>query len=144
MVERELGSPMILRRSLFAVPFRFAALGRGRRFRQGAHGAQGQQNCKPEQKTARAAAASARSLGGIAGGVLGGRVGGVAVGDAGLPVGSLLGDAIVNLLDCREQQKAAAATEEAVARRQSARPSTWKSETRPGVTGSSTVTAVES
>jgi surface antigen len=85
-------------------------------------------------------------LGGIAGG-LGGRAGGVAnVVTNILPVGQLLGEAIANLLDCDEQQKAATATEqvtERVERDGVGASASWRSETRPGVAGSSTVTAVE-
>jgi surface antigen len=77
-------------------------------------------------------------LGGMARGMLG-RVGGAASSVV-LPMGSLLGDAIMNLLDCDEQQKAATATEEAV-RGGVGTTTTWRSESRPGVTGSSTVTA---
>jgi surface antigen len=44
------------------------------------------------------------------------------------------------MLDCDEQDKAASATEEAV-RGGVGTTTTWRSETRPGVTGSSTVTA---
>jgi surface antigen len=77
-------------------------------------------------------------LGGMARGMLG-RIGGSAA-DVILPVGSLLGDAIMNLLDCDEQQKAATATEDAV-RGGVGTTTTWRSESRPGVTGSSTVTA---
>lgn len=80
-------------------------------------------------------------LGGVARGALG-RFGGAAA-TVIMPVGSLLGDAIMNLLDCDEQRKAATATEEAV-RGPVGTTSTWRSETRPGhVTGSSTVTAAD-
>jgi hypothetical protein len=48
----------------------------------------------------------------------------------------------MNLLDGQEQQTAAAATEEAV-QGGVGTTSRWESETRPGVTGSSTVTAVQ-
>jgi len=78
-------------------------------------------------------------LGGIAGGVIGGPVGTVT---SVLPVGSLLGEAIASLLDCREQRQAAAATEEAV-RGDVGTTATWESETRSNVSGSSTVTAAE-
>jgi surface antigen len=82
-------------------------------------------------------------VGGIAGSVIGGPAGGVAnVVTSVLPVGALLGEAIASLLDCDEQQKAANATEEAV-RGGVGTTSTWTSETRPGVTGSSTVTAAD-
>ena len=80
-------------------------------------------------------------LGGIARGVLG-RVGGGAA-NVILPMGSMLGDAIMNLLDCDEQEKAATATEEAVRGGNVGDSATWQSESRPGVTGTSTVTAVE-
>ena len=61
-----------------------------------------------------------------------------------LPVGELLGEAIAGLLDCREQQQAAGATEAVV--RSDARvgtTATWTSETRANVSGSSTLTAAE-
>ena len=81
-------------------------------------------------------------LGNVAGG-LGGRVGGVANTVRNLlPVSELLGEAIASMLDCDEQQKAAGATEEAV-RGGVGTTTTWRSESRPGVTGSSTVTAAE-
>jgi len=59
-----------------------------------------------------------------------------------IPVGSLLSDAIINLLDCKEQQQAAAATNEAV-RGGVGTEATWKSESRPNVSGKSVVTAEE-
>ncbi|MEA3029504.1 MAG: hypothetical protein QOG13_829 [Sphingomonadales bacterium] len=86
-----------------------------------------------------------RALGGLLGAVGGaaigrGNVGRVAAAALGAPVGALIGDRIARLLDCREQQQAAAATEQAVERGVGTTTS-WASETRPGVTGSSTVTA---
>lgn len=85
-------------------------------------------------------------LGGIAGGI-GGRVGGVAnlVSNV-LPVGELLGEAIAGMLDCQEQQKAAGATQQVVEQAERGGVGTtaeWTSETRPGVRGSSTVTALD-
>ena len=59
-----------------------------------------------------------------------------------LPVGSLLSDAIINLLDCKEQQQAAKATDEAI-RGGVGTEVAWKSETRANVTGKSTVTGQE-
>jgi len=59
-----------------------------------------------------------------------------------VPVGELLGEAIASLLDCDEQQRAATATEEAV-RGGVGSTASWTSETRPNVTGSSTVLAAE-
>jgi surface antigen len=83
-----------------------------------------------------------RAVGGIAG-AFGGRLGGAARTVTNfLPVSELLGEAIAAMLDCDEQQKAAGATEEAV-RGGVGTTTTWSSETRPGVTGSSTVTAAE-
>ena len=91
-----------------------------------------------------------RSIGGILGGVagaFGGPVGGVAGAVTSfLPVGELLGEAIASMLDCDEQQKAAGATQEVVERADRGgvgTTSNWESQTRPGVRGSSTITAVE-
>ena len=105
-----------------------------------AHAAQGTgQQCDPAQNQTRRNVARGM-LGGLAGGMLG-RVGGVA--SAALPMASMLGDALMNMLDCREQQKAAAATEEVVRGGTVGSTATWESESRPGVRGTSTVTAVE-
>jgi surface antigen len=80
--------------------------------------------------------------------VVGGPVGGVAGAVTGyLPVGELLGEAIASMLDCDEQQKAAGATQQAVDEAERGGVGTsasWESTTRPGVHGSSTVTAQES
>ena len=83
-------------------------------------------------------------------GILGG-IGRAALGRAGvpgsvagayLPVGELLDEAIASLLDCREQQQAATATNEAI-RGGVGTTSEWQSESRPNVSGRSTVTAAE-
>jgi surface antigen len=81
------------------------------------------------------------AVGGIARGLLG-RFGGGAA-NVVMPMGSMLGDAIMNLLDCDEQEKAATATEEAVRGGNVGDSASWRSESRPGVTGTSTVTAVD-
>jgi hypothetical protein len=78
-------------------------------------------------------------LGGIASSAIGGHVGGLGYA---LPVASLLSDAIIELLDCKEQKQAAAATDEAV-RGGVGTTATWESESRPGVKGRSTVEAEE-
>ena len=88
-----------------------------------------------------------RGIGGIVGGLVGGRLGplGNAVTSV-APVGSLLGEAVAAMLDCREQRQAATATEQAVARAErsgAGTSATWTSETRANVSGSSTVTSVE-
>jgi surface antigen len=59
-----------------------------------------------------------------------------------LPVGSLLSDAIMNLLDCHERQQAAQATDKAI-RGGVGTEVAWTSETRPNVTGKSRVTGEE-
>jgi surface antigen len=59
-----------------------------------------------------------------------------------IPVGSLLSDAIINLLDCKEQQQAAKATDEAI-RGGVGTEVAWKSETRANVSGKSKVTGQE-
>ena len=61
---------------------------------------------------------------------------------AALPVGALIGDAIARMLNCDEQEQAAVATERAVAGGVGT-TETWTSETRPNVTGSTTVLATE-
>lgn len=78
-------------------------------------------------------------IGGIAGRALGragvpSSVAGVAV-----PTERILSEAVTALLDCREREQAVAATNEAV-RGGVGTTSTWQSETRPSVSGSSTVT----
>lgn len=87
-----------------------------------------------------------RTIGGILGagaGMFGGAVGGVAgTVTSLLPVGEILGEAIASMLDCREQQQAAGASEQAV-RGGVGTTTAWTSETRPGVTGSSVATGEE-
>ncbi len=94
------------------------------------------QKCTPKKKK------SGGMFGAIAGGIAGSALGGwgapAAVGMLALPVGSLLTDAIIRKLDCKEQVKAATATDTAV-RGGVGTTSTWESDTRPGVKGSSTV-----
>ena len=119
-----LAAPLLL---LFTLPAEAQAQGAG-------------QNCGNFEAQARRQAAR-NVLGGLGGGLLG-RVGG-GVASVALPMASMLGDALMNLLDCREQQKAAAATDEAVRGGDVGTTVEWESETRPGVRGSSTVTAVE-
>ena len=80
-------------------------------------------------------------LGSIGGAVLG-SVGGTAgaVASAALPAASLLGEELLRMLDCKEQQQAAQATEKAM-RGGVGTEVAWKSETRANVSGKSTVTA---
>ena len=85
------------------------------------------QNCTHQQSEGRSTTRSV--LGGL--GRIGlGRVGGVAA--AIIPMTDMLSDALINLLDCREQQKASAATEEAVRGGDVGSTSTWTSEIPPG------------
>jgi hypothetical protein len=82
-------------------------------------------------------------LGSVAGGVLGsvgGTAGAVAV--AALPAASYHGDELLKMLDCKEQQQAAKATDEAI-RGGVGTESAWQSETRANVHGSSKVTGQE-
>jgi hypothetical protein len=98
------------------------------------------QKCQPKKKKSGMFGAIA---GGIAGTALGGWGAPAAVGLLAVPVGSLLTDAILKKLDCKEQVKAATATDTAV-RGGVGTTSTWESDTRPGVSGSSTVVAQNS
>ena len=59
-----------------------------------------------------------------------------------MPAASYFGDQILKLLDCKEQQQAAKATDQAI-RGGVGTEVSWKSESRPNVTGSSKVTAQE-
>lgn len=95
------------------------------------------ENCRRNETRRRGGSA----LGGIGRSILG-RVGAGSAANIIAPVGSMLGDAIMNMLDCREQEQAATATEEAVRGGNVGDSATWQSESRPGVTGTSTVTAV--
>lgn len=80
-----------------------------------------------------------RILGGIGGGILRSAVPGA--GYVGfIPAETILSEAITAMLDCRERQQAVEASNEAV-RGGVGTTTTWRSETRPGVSGSSTVTA---
>lgn len=56
-----------------------------------------------------------------------------------VPVNTLISEGISRLLDCKEQVQAANATQEAV-RGGVGTTASWQSESRPGVSGSSTVT----
>ena len=81
-------------------------------------------------------------LGSIAGSALGRFGAPSSVVGLALPVGSMLSDAIINLLDCKEQQQAAQATDTAI-RGGVGSEVAWKSESRPNVSGRSKVTGEE-
>jgi hypothetical protein len=103
------------------------------------------ENCEQQNQRNRR---RGRGIGGFLGGLAGGRLGPVGnVVSNVLPVGSLLGEAVASMLDCREQQQAAAATQDAVTRAERSgevgTSASWQSETRPNVSGTSTVTAVD-
>jgi surface antigen len=97
------------------------------------------ENCQQRNEARRRRGAV---LGGIGRSILG-RVGGGSAATIMSPVGSMLGDAIMNLLDCREQEQAAQATETATRGGNVGDSASWQSETRPNVSGTSTVTAVD-
>src|SRR5690242_17214250 len=61
---------------------------------------------------------------------------------AALPAASYLGDELLKMLDCKEQQQAAKATDEAM-RGGVGTEVSWKSESRPNVSGTSKVTGQE-
>jgi hypothetical protein len=103
------------------------------------------QNCQqtPARQTRRSI------LGGIGGALVGRALGSNSVTStigSVVPVQSMLSDAIMNLLDCDEQQKAAQATEQLTERAERGGVGTsveWRSETRPNVRGRSEVTAID-
>lgn len=80
------------------------------------------------------------SLGGMVLGSVGGTAGAVA--SAALPAASYLGEELIRMLDCKEQQQAAKATEEAL-RGGVGTEVSWKSESRANVSGKSKVTGQE-
>jgi surface antigen len=103
------------------------------------------QGTPPEQCNQTPAAKAKRSmfgsiLGGIANSALGRLGAPSSIGGVALPVGTLLSDAIVKLLDCKEQQQAAKATDTAL-RGGVGTEVKWNSESRANVSGRSTVTA---
>lgn len=102
----------------------------------------------PAQQCAETPAKKARKsmfgsiLGGLADSALG-RFGGTAGSIASsFSAGSMLSDAIINLLDCKEQQQAAKATDDAI-RGGVGTEVAWKSESRPNVVGKARVTGEE-
>ena len=103
----------------------------------------GQKQCEetPQKKARRSLFGSVLgSIGGVVAGSVGGTAGAVA--SAALPAASLLGDELLKMLDCKEQQQAAAATNEAI-RGGVGAESSWTSESRPNVRGTSKVTGEE-
>src|SRR4051812_21003922 len=69
------------------------------------------ENCEQQNQRNRR---RGRGIGGLLGGFVPQLGGAAGVVTSILPVGSLLGEAIAGMLDCREQQQAANATEQAV------------------------------
>ena len=102
------------------------------------------QSENPKQCQDTAQKKAKRSMfGGLAnaiGGSILGRVGGGEVWSLALPATSYLGDELLKMLDCKEQQQAAKATEDAL-RGGVGTEVAWTSETRPGVSGKSKVTS---
>ena len=103
----------------------------------------------PAQKCADTAAKKAKrsmfgnmlgSIGGAVIGQFGGTAGAVA--SAALPAASMLGEELLRMLDCKEQQQAASATDAAI-RGGVGTEIAWKSESRANVSGKSKVTAAE-
>jgi surface antigen len=101
--------------------------------------ANGQQKCADttEKKAKRSMFGSI--LGGIGGSVLGRAGVSSQVWSLAMPAASYLGDELLKMLDCREQQQAAKATDEAI-RGGVGTEVSWTSESRPNVSGTSKVT----
>lgn len=97
------------------------------------------QPCQPSEARKKRNSLFGAIAGSIAGSALGAAGAGGAVVGLALPVGSLLSEAIISKLDCKEQVQAAEATNSAV-RGGVGTSSTWTSGTRENVSGSSTVT----
>ena len=100
--------------------------------------AQGKCEDTPQKKAKRSLFGGV--LSGIAGGIIGGSdLGGMA---SLIPVGSIVADELLKLLDCKEQRQAANATNEAI-RGGVGTEVRWQSETRQNVSGVSKVTGQE-
>lgn len=105
----------------------------------------GAENPAPQQQCADTAQKKAKRS--MFGGLING-LGGSLLGRAGvagnvislaMPVGSYLTDELLKMLDCKEQQQAAKATDDAI-RGGVGTEVAWKSDSRPNVSGKSTVT----
>jgi hypothetical protein len=81
-------------------------------------------------------------LGSIGGSLLGRSGVGSEVASLAMPAASYLGDELLKMLDCKEQQQAAKATDQAI-RGGVGTEVSWTSESRPNVTGTSKVTGQE-
>jgi len=81
-------------------------------------------------------------LGGLAGGILGSAGGAGAMASSLIPVGSIVADELLKLLDCKEQKQAANATNKAIEGGVGTEIK-WQSESRQNVSGSSKVTGEE-
>jgi surface antigen len=101
---------------------------------EGTEPGQGQCADTPQKKAKRSLFGNV--IGSVAGGILG-RAGGVAT--SLVPVGSIVADELLKLLDCKEQKQAADATNQAIEGGVGTEVK-WKSESRQNVTGSSKVT----
>jgi hypothetical protein len=88
----------------------------------------------PQDQTRRSAISVLGSLGGLL------IPGAGMVAAAALPAAAFLSDKLLTMLDCKEQQQAAHATDQAI-RGGVGTEVTWKSESRPNVVGKSKVTA---
>jgi hypothetical protein len=102
---------------------------------------QGQCNDTPQKKARRSL------FGGIANSIVGsalGSVGGVGstVASVAFPAATYLTDELMKMLDCKEQQQAAKATDQAI-RGGVGSEAAWQSESRPNVRGISKVTGEE-
>jgi hypothetical protein len=117
-------------------------------FNAGYAHAQAPQGAQPQKCEDNAQKKAKRSmfgsiLGGIGGSVLGSMGGNVGtVASLAMPAASYLGDELLRMLDCKEQQQAAKATDDAI-RGGVGTEVSWKSETRANVSGKSKVTAQE-
>ncbi len=102
--------------------------------------AENPQQCKDTVEKQRKRSMFGSILGGVASGVLG-SVGGTAatVAAVTLPAASFLGEELLRVLDCKEQQQAAKATDDAI-RGGVGTEVAWQSESRAGVHGVSKVT----
>jgi hypothetical protein len=104
----------------------------------GASNARGGERCRDDSTRRRRSSI----MGGLAGRVLSRAGVPTDVAGVALPTEQILSEAVMSLLDCREQQQAAAATNDAI-RGGVGTTTSWESQSRPNVSGSSSAEAEE-
>ena len=133
---------LVLSGLLAAAPVAFFSVGTAHAQAQ-AQPPAGQQQCADTAQKKAKRSMFGSMIGSIGGSVLGSFGGNAgAVASLAMPAASYLGEELLRMLDCKEQQQAAKATDQAI-RGGVGTEVAWQSETRPNVSGRSKVTGEE-